>query len=132
MGTRADFYVGRGEGAEWIGSIAWDGYPGGFEPELFVADDEGTWRHRVAKMIAGREDGTKPEDGWPWPWNDSGTTDYAYAFDGGKVYATTGSAWWPALGERPEREDGRVLFPDMSGRKAVTLGRRSGLIILGG
>jgi hypothetical protein len=29
MGTRADFYVGRGETAEWLGSIAWDGNPGG-------------------------------------------------------------------------------------------------------
>lgn len=28
MGTRADFYVGRGEQAEWLGSIAWDGNPG--------------------------------------------------------------------------------------------------------
>jgi hypothetical protein len=29
MGTRADFYVGRGETAEYLGSIAWDGYPDG-------------------------------------------------------------------------------------------------------
>lgn len=29
MGTIADFYVGRGPKAEWIGSIAWDGYPDG-------------------------------------------------------------------------------------------------------
>ena len=27
MGTRADFYVGRGEKAEWVGSIAMDGVP---------------------------------------------------------------------------------------------------------
>lgn len=27
MGTRADFYIGRGENAEWLGSIAWDGDP---------------------------------------------------------------------------------------------------------
>jgi hypothetical protein len=29
MGTRADFYIGRGTEAEWLGSVAWDGYPGG-------------------------------------------------------------------------------------------------------
>jgi len=26
MGTRADFYVGMGKDAEWLGSVAWDGY----------------------------------------------------------------------------------------------------------
>jgi hypothetical protein len=29
MGTRADFYVGRGPDAEWLGSVAMDGYPSG-------------------------------------------------------------------------------------------------------
>jgi hypothetical protein len=29
MGTRADFYVGRGKDAEWLGSVAFDGYPSG-------------------------------------------------------------------------------------------------------
>ena len=33
MGTRADFYVGRGDAAEWIGSIAYDGYPF-YKPQL--------------------------------------------------------------------------------------------------
>lgn len=27
MGTRADFYVGTGANAEWLGSIAYDGHP---------------------------------------------------------------------------------------------------------
>jgi hypothetical protein len=26
MGTRGDFYVGRGKDAEWIGSIAYDAF----------------------------------------------------------------------------------------------------------
>ena len=25
MGTRADFYVGVGKKAEWLGNVAWDG-----------------------------------------------------------------------------------------------------------
>lgn len=29
MGTRADFYVGKGPNAEWLGSTAMDGYPEG-------------------------------------------------------------------------------------------------------
>lgn len=42
MGTRADFYVGRGESAEWLGSIAWDGYPSGidYQDVLRPADEE--------------------------------------------------------------------------------------------
>ncbi len=31
MGTRADFYTGRGQTAQWLGSIAWGGYPVGTE-----------------------------------------------------------------------------------------------------
>ena len=26
MGTRADFYIGSGKDAEWLGSVAFDGY----------------------------------------------------------------------------------------------------------
>lgn len=36
MGTRADFYVGRGTEAEWIGSIALDGYPDGIPDDGLV------------------------------------------------------------------------------------------------
>jgi hypothetical protein len=116
MGTRADFYVGRGESAEWLGSIAWDGYPDGIDPEM----------------------------GWPWPWDDSGTTDYAYAFEDGAVYASSfGHAWFrpnpdaPDFGEPEWDEHGNDLgsdatFPNMAERKAVTLGPRSGVIVVGG
>jgi hypothetical protein len=34
MGTRADFYIGCGRDSEWIGSIAWDGYPDGLSDLL--------------------------------------------------------------------------------------------------
>ena len=37
MGTRADFYIGKGTDAEWLGSIAWNGYPDGIgrpDPQL--------------------------------------------------------------------------------------------------
>jgi len=49
MGTRADFYVGRGETAEWVGSVAWDGYPNepwgiGRTTDLFTATTEADFR----------------------------------------------------------------------------------------
>lgn len=149
MGTRADFYVGRGPDAEWLGSIAWDGYPsaigvgdaGNLGPgrlAFLSAGAEHEWRNLVAAFLAVREDATKPEDGWSWPWKDSSTTDYAYAFDGGKVYASSfGHAWFDPL-DPPTDEDGDLageksaVFPDMSARKAVTFGKRSGVLILGG
>jgi hypothetical protein len=157
MGTRADFYVGRGKDAEWIGSIAWDGYPDGITPNdaemeplyrggpmrhkdaewptgahLFDAATEAEYRQRVERFFQHRDDVTRPADGWPWPWETSRLTDYAYAFDGGTVYATDGRSWWPAHEEEPDEDaDGGVEFPDMSARKATTYGPRSGLIVFG-
>lgn len=149
MGTRADFYVGRGEQAEWLGSIAWDGDPGsvfGAVPEVLTdarpATVEG-WRIFVSAFLGERSDATLPKQGWPWPWDDSRTTDYAYAFDGDAVWSSAfGHEWFrvdPAaeyFGE-PTDESERdipknVVFPNMTERKAVTYGPRSGLIVFGG
>lgn len=149
MGTRADFYVGRGESAEWLGSIAWDGYPSGVAGKkfggsagdvahcpLFTATTEAAFRSAVAEELASRQDGTIPEQGWPWPWDDSGTTDYSYAFDDGVVYATNwGYRWWKAADALPEYErkppTKEAVFPDMKSRQNVTLGKRSGVIVVG-
>jgi hypothetical protein len=139
MGTRADFYVGRGEKAEWLGSIAWDGYPDGIDQDVFKATDESSYREQVSSYLKSREDGTEPKDGWPWPWKDSRTTDYAYAFDDGAVWgACFGKRWFRIdlsvlnLGEPDyEDEDGEdgCVFPDMTAVQDVTFGKRSGVII---
>lgn len=136
MGTRADFYVGRGAEAEWLGSIAWDGYPEGIPEDLKSKQSEAEFRERVAAFIASRNDGTKPEDGWPWPWEDSNTTDYAYALDDGVVMASPfGNTWFDASGDKPESEDldndTKQVFPDMTSRRKVTFGRRSGIMVIG-
>lgn len=144
MGTRADFYVGRGKDAEWLGSVAWDGHPGNFR-EIMIQVTEKGFRAMVAKEFGDREDATLPEQGWPWPWNDSGTTDFSYAFDGGKVYTTCFGHGWDTLAEydaeqkRLEKDDyeepperPKVEFPDMSERKNVTLGKRSGVLVVRG
>jgi hypothetical protein len=138
MGTRADFYVGRGKSAECIGSVAWDGYPDGFDRDgLFNATTEQQFREAVVAEIASRKDGTTPADGWPWPWDDSTTTDYAYAFDGGKVYGTYSGHWFDAAtaadGGDTEiaADETPVEWPNMADKKAVTFGARSGIIIVG-
>lgn len=136
MGTRADFYVGRSEQAEWLGSIAWDGYPDGLPDYLKVQTTEADWRAAVERFFRDdREDVTRPADGWPWPWENSLTTDYSYAFDGGMVYGTCFGHGWFLLAE-PEPEDQpddkTCVFPYMStARHAPAGSKRSGVMVFG-
>lgn len=133
MGTRADFYIGRGVGAEWLGSIAWDGYPDGIAPPVLRAKTAPAFRAALSKFFKASSSTTLPEQGWPWPWENSQTTDYAYAFDEGLVWASNFShGWWKAREEQPEREEDecKVEFPDMKARQKVTLGPRSGVLII--
>ena len=84
MGTRADFWIGIGSTAEWIGSISFDGNPDGVPSPLFDAKTEAQFRRLAARVLDGcekeRAPFTRPTEGWPWPWEDSRTTDYAYAW----------------------------------------------------
>lgn len=156
MGTRADFYLGRDPATmTYLGSIAWDGYPRGIMvnprrpdgPRVLLATTEGEYLAAVGALLAQCDDASIPSrDGWPWPWDDSKTTDYAYAFDGDRVYAAVfGDGWFePTRDGRPfdfsdEDEDRElfeklkpVVFPNMDGIKRATLGKRSGVIVLGG
>ena len=90
MGTRADFYIGIDENSEWLGSIAYDGFPDkwGHPYTLLRVKTEKTYRKRVNEIIKDNieEGAVFPEDGWPWPWDDSSTTDYSYYFHNGRVY----------------------------------------------
>lgn len=133
MGTRADFYIGRGVDAEWLGSVAWDGYPEGFDKVLFQQKRPGAWRRAVEIMLAGREDATTPDKGWPWPWEDSRTTDYAYAYEKGRVWASAfGHKWFDPQRKEPDTSEGEkvAVFPNMKARQKVTLGKRSGVTII--
>ena len=134
MGTRADFYVGKGENAEWIGSIAWDGYPKEIPEEILKAKSEEEYRKNVEAFLEKRDDGTLPAQGWPWPWEDSGMTEYAYAFDNGEVYLCSfGTKWFlPSEEKELESDVKEAIFPNMANKQKVTLGERSGTIIIQG
>jgi len=138
MGTRADFWVQRLSGqmaiSDWIGSIAWDGDLHGVEHP----DAEGTpgfrditsvhlFRQAVQKF-AMRDDFTHPKDGWPWPWQNSWMTDYAYVFNEPEnridIY-NYGYFRAYGIGEKV------AVFPDMKSVQRITMGPRSGLIVLG-
>lgn len=118
-----------------MGSIAWDGYPSGIWPRILKAKTEKAFRKQVGQFLKSRDDATYPYDGWPWPWENSQTTDYAYAFDAGKVWACSfGCGWFNPLGEEPEYEYDEpktVEFPDMAAVRKVNYGKRSGLVIVG-
>jgi hypothetical protein len=137
MGTRADFYIGRGENAEWLGSIAWDGYPKGIDKQILGCESPEAFRHAVASFLESREDKTLPEQGWPWPWETSSTTDYAYAFDDGVHASCFGGNWFDPNIERTDDEEeaddtGKAVFPDMSkAKQRAKFGAHSGIMIIG-
>ena len=136
MGTRADFYVGKGKDAEWIGSIAWDGFPGVMPEDIAGASNADEYRQAVQAFLAKREDATLPEQGWPWPWADSGTTDYSYwHFDGKTMASGFGGGLFACNQEEPEDDAGLevIEMPDMSAKKRVALAgtNRSGVIVFG-
>ena len=128
--------LGEGNDAEWLGSIAMDGYPDGNPEPILKETTEAGWRQAVRALLDGDKHATKPEQGWPWPWEDSHTTDYSYTFLNGKVMASAwGHAWFDPLcppAEEEELESGKILFPNMKDRQAVTFGPRSGLLVIGG
>ena len=142
MGTRADFYIGRGKDAEWLGSVAYDGYPDNIldGKHLGSAATPEEFKTALAAEAGAEDHWTSPEQGWPWPWDDSSTTDFAYALDDGRVWVSSFGGPWATVSESlmdpDEREslhEGRpkATFPDMAERKNVTLGKRSGLLVFG-
>lgn len=147
MGTRADFYVGKGKAAEWIGSIAYDGYRGGIAVDVLEAKTATNFRNAVEAFLGDRDDASRPSQGWPWPWNDSGITDCSYWFYDGQCWEAYGypheymvpcDKEMPSedvIGEDKFREwlfaHERAEFPDMSSQRNVTFGQRSGLLIIG-
>lgn len=141
MGTRADFYVGTGPSSEWLGSITWDGYPDGWPKKAIGSKTEEEFRASVEELLADDEcTSTRPSDGWPWPWEDSRTTDYAYAWcSDGCVRLSSFGRRWETPSEHKERSDedeiaklGDDEVVDMSARKAgiETIMAKSGLIVV--
>lgn len=138
MGTRADFYIGKGKNAKWLGSIAYDGFPDDIPCEILESKSRKEYSQKVLEFIQSLDHGTLPVDGWPWPWEDSRTTDYTYAFNKGKVYASAyGHPWFDATKEQPKFEDmsndpeNKEVFPNMKNVQSVTCGKRSGLMFMG-
>lgn len=142
MGTRADFYIGTDpKTMEWLGSHALDGHPEKVPESVIYAVDEADYRKCVAEKLATRRDWSGPDRGWPWPWEDSRLTDYAYTFAGGQfLVANWGNGWfaWKDATSDNFGDDEIVIpvvepaaFPDMSAVQSIAwVDQHSGLITL--
>jgi hypothetical protein len=88
MGTRAAFFIGDfrdPEKREWLGCIAWDGYPAGV-PGIVQAKSEADFRQAVADL-SNRNDFAPPTGPFPFPWeNDLCLTDCTYTWHDGEVW----------------------------------------------
>ena len=135
MGTRADFYIRNGDHGEWLGSIAWDGYEwenGNFP--LTEAETSEDFRAAVQDIAIGRQDFTDPIEGWPWPWATSHTTDYSYVFNEGHVDIYCFGCKKLSVDEEGVNydENEEEWFPNMTAIQSVTLGPRSGVMLIHG
>lgn len=135
MGTRADFYVGTGADAAWVASIAWDGYPEGIDDAVLGAETESDFIRALTDFLSKRDDVSHPGTGWPWPWDSSHTTDYAYQFNGDAVEVFSfGQPHGVGVASRDDDtyddDAQKAVFPDMTDRQNVALeGKRSGLLV---
>jgi hypothetical protein len=80
--TRADFYIGQGVDANWIGSIFHDGYPTRIPLEILICVNPILYEELVVEFIKSDKGVVRSENGkWPWLWGDSRLTDYSYIFE---------------------------------------------------
>lgn len=79
--TKADFYIGTGIAANWIGSIFSDGYVHGIPLDILICTNPTLFEELVVEFIQSREGVIKTNgDKWPWLWPDSRMTDYSYLY----------------------------------------------------
>jgi hypothetical protein len=90
MGTQADFYIGRGKNAKWIGGWASEGYPDNPDlKKIYKATTRKAFVAAVEPLLF-----VRASEGWPWQWPSSHVTDYSYAFDKGKVWVSERGKKW--------------------------------------
>ena len=80
---KADFYVGTGQRADWIGSVRRNGDIWNIPPILLLQVSKIMFEELAIDFI-----NEKQNDGivanhiceWPWDWSDSRMTDFSYLF----------------------------------------------------
>ena len=78
MGTKADFYIKRGEELEWRGSIEWEGNEDKIPNNILQARSELEFQESLDFFFKTRKDIITPDMPWPWHWDSSKFTDFTY------------------------------------------------------
>ncbi len=112
MGTRCDFYLGRGPLAQYLGSIGHDAYVDAMAERFEGIQTQDAFNARLTEVFAEYGE-IKAEHGWPWPWRDSHTTDTVVAFDGGQLWTNHYDGCWAPLADFENPTAQALLFPDM-------------------
>jgi len=105
MHTRADFYIGRGPAARWLGSLAAGGAPGNMSRGALLSSSAEAFECEITALL--RRKGRCAAEGyvWSWPWSSSLNTTYTYAFEKGAVFvASFGEPWQRYIGRPGEFE----------------------------
>lgn len=113
MSTRADFYIGRGRKAVWVGSIGHDAFPENMQPYFEGVRTEQAFRQALRKVFDGYGE-ISADRGWPWPWKSSDTTGIAFCFHDRRVWTTHYSGRWAPLERLGRPGKARICHPDMS------------------
>ncbi|NVM33976.1 MAG: hypothetical protein HWN81_00170 [Candidatus Lokiarchaeota archaeon] len=154
MGTRADYYIKKDQEYRYLGSTSYDGYEDGLPDNLLQANTPNLFMKELKLFLDQRDDVSLPNmHGWPWPWEDSNTTDYAYCYDietNQVLISNFGSPFYTIKELRdhekwqeqelekdpdcyPEYfkpEGDKPQFPNMEQLQNVTLGERSGILVI--
>jgi len=78
LGTKADFYIKRGEELEWRGSIEWDGQEDKIPENILRATNEQEFQENLDAFFKRKPDSVGPDKPWPWHYDSSKFTDFCY------------------------------------------------------
>lgn len=82
MSIKADFYVGIGPDAEWLGSIFKGGSVWEIPTSIFIQVNQTMFEEMVLELLSSKESVVHDRgDKWDHDWSDSRLTDYTYMFD---------------------------------------------------
>lgn len=95
--TRADFYVGIGLNAKYLGSVYSDG--DSIPASIKRARTPEKFEKAVAKLLK-KENGSTT---WPWPWETSATTDFSYWLEDSKLYVVNFGRGYRVIEQRRGR-----------------------------
>ena len=88
MGTKADFYTKDGDVLIWQGSIEWEGAENHIPDSVIQSSCNEEFLINLETYFKKKRDAIPSNKGWPWNWDSSKYTDYAYVMvpERGAVY----------------------------------------------